>query len=762
MKSYFVFLGRNKLYAAVTVLGFALSLAFVILVALYARDEFTVDSFHKNIDRIYRVEYGNSTRSYNPPAMGPELQAAYAEVESYVRYCSMFAEVRTSFGEKIEIDCAIVDSSYFSVFSVPLIEGSPSSVMCAENDVLISERAARKLFGTIHGIVGRSIRIDRYDLDLTICGIYAEVGNSALPRPDLFVRLDMLAGESLNSYSNTILTLILLEREGTDLMAKAPDFTRFFRERGHRELRLKDVDTVTLRPFDEVYFSKVEQGLTKIGDLRFLIILIIAAAAILLFAVINYINLSVAQSGFRAREMATRRLMGSSAGAIFGKFIAESIVLCAISFVVAIAFASLVQGLFNDILQSSIDVNAELTPLKVGAALCFIGVLGLIAGVIPAFVITKFNPIEVVRGTFTYRAKKVYGKILITFQYAITVVLIGMATLIIRQTAYMQNLDLGFSTKNLYWAFNIIESNEQANVMRSRLMQINGVESVGFSQYSPLHYPMKYHGTIFGRLETFNFMSMDSTCFEMFGFRVKELSGNCSDAAVYINEKGLRRLGYDKVPDQIRTDDGNCYQIKGVVEDFHYTSLTDPIDIVLLADRADWALHVVVKTTNRDIAKELKTALDELTGGRPFKGNWLDDNVATWSDKVERQSGLILSLSILAIVISALGMLAMATYFIRQRRGEIAVRKVYGSSRSEVLSMLVWQFLKLVVIAYALAAPLIWYFGNEWLAEFPYKVQIGAVEYIVAAVVAFAVASLTILWQAYRAAVENPATAVKH
>lgn len=769
MKSYFVFLSRNKLYTAITIFGFAISLMFVVLVSLYARNEFTVDDFQQNADRIYRVQYGDQGNCYTPPAMGPDLASQYPEIEAYTCIQESNITTLTPIGEKINVRAIVADSSFFSIFSFPLIEGNPTSVLRTNFDVAISEDLANKLFGSASAAMGKSVRHYHQERDLTVNGVYANIKHSTIIPADVIIRTRGMynseATYAFEGYNASNYTLMIMGKKGADLEAKAKDFTRYLRDdRKFWVLADKFSDTITIEKFSNVYFSQAHSTGTQGGDKRFVLILIAAALAILLFAVINYINLSVAQSGFRAKEMATRRLMGSTAAVIFGKFILESVMLCTVSFFIALGLASLCQGFFNDMLQSTLNINTEFSAINIALAVSFIGLLGIISGLVPATVITKFSPIEVVRGTFTYRTKKIYSKILITFQYIITVVLIGMTTLIVQQTTFMRHMDIGFQTKNLY-AINTGVEKERTESLRSRLMQISGVEAVGFADGQPLTWGNNNSFVAGNAQQSFTIYYMDSVAFKLFGFEVLSSTGNTGDTAFYINQTGLKNLGETEVPDIVIPDNSsheNGYPIRGEVKDFNFRNLTDPISSAMIQNTLRWqANQVIIKSSDPMIVDRLKPVIDEFTNGLPFSGGWLDDDLANWTAKIERQGNLIGSLALLAIVISALGMLAMATYFIRQRSMEVAVRKVFGATRSEVLSMLMWQFLKLVAIAFVLGTPLIWYFGTAWLEGFPYRVQLGALVFLCAAFVAFMVASITVFYQAYRAMNAPTVTALK-
>lgn len=765
MKSYFVYLSRNKLYAFITIFGFAVSLMFVILMAIYTRNQLTVVADQANADRIYRFQFDQF--AYVPMPLGGDIASRYPEVESYVRTGRWDEIVQAASGEKVAANWLLADSSFFNIFSYPLLDGSPSTVLRGQNSVVISESFARKIFGTTTGLVGRNIDLPSSKNSLTVSGVMADFGRNSLFTPlDMIVNiyyLDNTWGDwDWKSHNSSNFNLYLLTKPGTDLKSKEADLFAYFKTY-FWAVQNGFVEYVKFVPLGDVYFDKVSAISTRQGDFGFVMILLAAAMVILVFAVINYVNLSVAQSGFRAREMATRRLLGSKTWAIFGKFVAESVMICFISFLLAITFASVAQDLFNSILNTSIDVMDEFSALNIGIALGFIALLGVISGLSPAWVITRFRPIEVVRGAFAYRTKKVYSKILISFQYVATIALIGSALIISQQTEFMRTKDIGFNPNGIFVADASLQSEKFAST-RARLLSIAGVEQVSFAKYAP---SLGYNNNsfVFNDVDqSFAIFEGDSVMFNILGLEAIEHSGNESDSAFWINQTGLANLGFKNAPLNFKPDKSGfgSYGIAGVVRDFNFVGITSVVGSTMLrSSNRLWEANYALIKTSQQAVPAIKTLFSELNDGAPFNSNWLSAKVERWSDSASRQGQLIGYLALLAIIISSLGMLAMATYFIQQRACEVAVRKVFGATKGEILGQLMWSFLKLVVIGYIVALPVIWYFGTDWLSGFAYRIEIGVFVYVVAGVVAFAVASLTIFWQAYKAMTASEASILK-
>lgn len=760
LNSYILFLSRNKLYTAVTLFGFAIALMFVILMAVYANGEFTKDSFHTKGDRIYMLASNESFAVAAPP-IGQDLLGRYPEIESYTRIFNDNGIVEATNQSKYATEFMVVDSTFFTIFDFPLVEGKADEVLNIPSNILLSEEFARKLFGD-QNAMGQQVKLDGYSY--TVSGIFRQFEESMFTKHDAILPVSHFKLQErmwmLERYNACNYSLILLARPGVDLRAREGDITEFFRTffwvyKNDPKLEVRMI------PLSEMYFDDhIIRGAVH-GDRRFLLILISAAMMILLFAVINYINLSVAQSGFRAKEMATRRLMGSPVWELFGKFIFESIVMCAVAFVLGFCLAMAAEPVFNDILQAQISIfdNFTLTTLLIATG--FVVLIGLISGIAPAYTITKFKPVEVVKGTFKYRTKKVYSKVLIAFQYCITIVLIGSALTIVEQTSFMRNIDPGYDLDDIYIVPHI--SDQQPSI-REELLAVPGVDRVSFALWQPLGFCNNNTMMVDGVQHSFSIFYGDSLYMDFMNFEILSRTGNISDTAYWINETGFRALGLKEGDDHFRPDgsSSDC-ALAGVIKDFHFRSMgSGPVTPAMIyCDMVDTHYTAMVKVSSEAAISGIKEVHKKYTEGAPFEGQFASDIWAELSQTEQRQARLIGYLSIIAIVISSLGMLAMANYFIQQRSLEIAVRKIFGSTRTQALRMLIVGFLQLVLMAFIVAVPLIWYFMDSWLMDFAYRISIGWLVFVIAGLVALTVAFVTVFWQSYRAVSRNPVMTLK-
>ena len=484
---------------------------------------------------------------------------------------------------------------------------------------------------------------------------------------------------------------------------------------------------------------------------------------ILLFAVINYINLSTAQSESRAREMAVRRLLGCSRKALFTRLIVESVLLCILSLLIALLLAGIAEPIFNRILQTHIWVSNLFSASNLGIGVVAIILLGLLTGVIPASVITRARPIDVVRGSFRHKTKMVYNKILIGFQYLITIVLLGCTLTMSRQIDMMLHADLGFDTANkLYLSIPDLNPGQSAG-LKNQLLQIAGVENVALVRGVPMLGSNNTSDTWHDRPISTQRFEGDSSYLKIMGFRILRDNRTDDRKAIWLNETAMQAM---ELPDSASYCEYFKCPIAGIVQDFRYRDLTHPAEPCIIEHMQDnyWPWACIIQLTNLDSPVTLRTierVYREYTGGMPCEYKTYDEVMHQQYAAQQRMSDILFGFTLVAILISALGILAMATYFIRQRSMEIAVRKVFGSTNREVLQRLVLHFVRYVLAAFVIAVPVIWYLMHDWLSQYVLRIPLSWTIFALAGLTALAIAVATVFGQSWRAANSNPVDAIK-
>ena len=782
-RSFFNFLGRNKLFTAINVFGFAVSLVFVILLGLYVQDELSVDSFHANRDRIYRVQYDEGATL--SPAFAPTFAERYPEIESWTRIygpeVSIIEPVAGFTDGKVDARTMYADSSFFTIFSFPLLEGDRSTVMRTRDEAVLSASFARKLFGG-EPAVGKSFTTGGFTY--VVSGVAADFEHTHFEPADLILRADNAfrwMGEDDCAESMTELNgghdygVYLMGRVNSDLAARLTpqEMDRCFKQ----DLRLglftnNEWHNPRIIPLDEVYLSPLAAHCTRSNNSTYLLMLGATALVILLFAVINYINLSVAQSGFRAQEAAMRRLLGGSRAQLFGNFVTESLLVCAFSFGMALLLAEAVEPWFRDLLQTQVSLAMGMTWKNVALAAGVVLGVGVLAGLTPAYVLTRFKPIDVVRGTFRRKTKMVYSRVLIVFQYVITIVLIGCTLTIIRQIGFMCHSDLGFDAAQVVACRNRCETAEQQDGVRGELMAIPGVAGVSFSSMAPglgQASGWYFHDDIEGHNHDLWSYGVDTAYLSVMGIVPLRETGlrQPNGSRIWLNETAWKDLGL--APDATEytraEQERHKFRIAGLVPDFSTGNFAEKRYALLIeATPGARGRQIFIRVESSDpfaVRDRIGERYNKAFGGNYFDGQFLQQRVEDMYREQRRMSSMVGLFSLLAIVISALGMLAMSTYFMRQRAQEVAVRKVFGATDREVLTRLVMSFLRLVVIAFVVAVPVIWYLMSGWLGGYAYRIPLSWTIFALAGGAAFVIAFGTVLWQSLKATRANPILSIR-
>jgi len=762
-RAFLNFLGRNKLYTAINIFGFSVSLMFVILLITYTRQEYAVDQFHSNKERIFRL--CNESGSCFAPLIGRDLKDRYPEIDTYVRIHSS-NEIITGEGHHLKARYLLADPDFFKVFSFTLAQGDTTQALRSKNCALLSETFARQLFPE-GDYLNKTVTIKGVKVPVT--GILHAFGNSHMVTPDIMLSyeewLPILNWSEVfkQGYANASFPLYIMLKPNADLSTKVPEIlsrlkTYYwpYQEEHTRELSVK--------PLTELYFSSgLLGGTCRYGNQKLIGILSSAAMLILLFAVINYINLSMAQSESRAREMAVRRLLGCPRKALFARLIAESVILCTVSALIALLLARMAEPVFNRIMQTQISIDNifSIGPLTAGTVI--IVSLGILTGVIPSTVITKVHPIEVVRGTFRYRTKMTYNKILIGFQYLITIIMLGCTLTMFRQIDMMLHTDPGFDTSNKLYLPIRNMNGYQASGLKNRLLQIAGVENISRVRGVPMFANNNSSGVWHNKPIHLEIFEGDSAYVSLMGFRKIQDNRNFAQDAIWLNRTAMREL---ELPDNASYCEYLRSPIAGIVDNFLHQDLThntQPCVIKPLPEK-EWCWAFVIQLTDEyssTTLQEIKQAYSEYTGGMPIDYNTFDDVMHRQYAAQQRMSDILFGFTLVAILISALGILAMATYFIRQRSMEIAVRKVFGSTNREVLQRLILHFVRYVLAAFVIAVPVIWYLMHDWLSQYVLRIPLSWTIFALAGLTALAIAVATVFGQSWRAANSNPVDAIK-
>lgn len=793
MRTYLKWLSRNRLYTAVNVVGLSVALAFVTVIGLYAQMEFGRDRWHAKSDRIYslflRTDGEESESSHW--AMQPLLCSHFPEIEASCGVSTCSAELQLANQEKKDAALMCADPNFFQMFDFPLVEGSPEQVLQTPNSVVLTEETAKLLFGD-SSAMGKDVVLND-SLHMQVTGVMKQLNHTYMAKVDAVVSTEMapvLGGyygykdESMNSYGNT--RVYLLAREGSDLPSQLPTMNRLLAQR----VWLFKPDSpfpsaLTMHRLADIYFLPHEaaEGTTQ-GNRQQAQLLMLAGLVILLFAVMNYINLTMAQSTFRMREMAMRRLLGAQRWSVMARLISESLMLCLLSLVLAVVLVYAAEPYLNTLLTSSdtpynhfssfsaidiIQADDLWQPLNLLALLAFTLLLGCLAGLMPAIVTSSAKPIEVVRGAFNRKTKMYFSRLFIIFQHVVTIVLIGVALTMWLQIRHLVSAPLGYNTERLmYITTHRWSQDKKLSLLFEEVKKLAGVEEAVVGMHTPLSGGNNNTEEIDGRQVPFQFFAWSEGFMQLMGINVLEDYGTRG-------KNGLRRFVTPRVlaefglPADARSFTIDCapMQVDGLIEPFKLGNILSDMDRPIIVEESPhpFCRNILLKYTGDEKALRRQIApLFEHIFERPMEAS----NCMTYEEMLTNEFKsqinilqLVTLFGFVSLVVSLLGLLAMSTYYIQQRRREVAVRKVFGSTNREVLVRLLRQFMSYVGIAFILSIPIIYYICSHWLSQYSYRIALSPWIFVAAGFVCFIISLLTVIVQSWRAASENPVSNIK-
>ena len=787
MKSYFRFLSRNKLYTLINIAGLVVSLMFIILMGDYTWRQYSIDSWHKNADRIYLT--GSGEDFFMWPQAAQEINAMCPEIEQTC--CVMSQNGRIKYGQREVKEgdkengiIMLADSTFFHFFDFELTKGDKRTALDAPDKCVITERLAQRLFGE-KAPIGESLQIvgkrsvfmnheDPYDSTLvyTVSGIVKDFDRTVLPNETQLIanmeRFPQVMGYTLRphsfAYSSTgACKAFLMLHPGATLDAKKKVIEDYLAK--NYMWAHMDNQEFFATPLTDIMFAPQNNGYgMQKGDKTRLHILLAAVLAILFFAVSNYINLTVANTGFRAKEMATRRLFGSSQYQISLKLIAESTLMIAVAFLIGFALAFCFQDDAAELFKGKIALLNDINLGTVSVCLGFILLVGIISGIMPSYQISRFQPIDIVKGNFRYQSKMVMGRLFIIVQNVVTVTMLTAALVIWLQLNHLIHAPLGFNTERLYYV-NTPEGKSQT--VRSQLEKMPFVESIGeYSGTTFVTYSSSIRSITNGDKLTSLFLTdLDSTAFTLYGLDILKDYGNTSNG-YYLNEDAKHRLELTDDDREMVWGKDETAPISGILKDFHRINVLHEAEpfAIRVQEHVDNPNFLV--KTNGD--KQAKTAFVEMMRelGVPEEAmEWsvssLEEGIAETFEDQQNTLKIITLFTIIAVIISVMGYVGMSLFFIRQRQKEIGIRKIMGSTSHEVMTLMLRTFCAPLLVSFVIAIPISWYVMNDWLTNFSYRIALSPWIFTATCAFALLVAILSVGFQIIKAVRTNPVESIK-
>lgn len=817
LKNFFKVALRNllkrKTYTLINILGLATGMAVCLLIVLFVQSELNYDQQHKKGKNIYRLVldriYPGRTTSYSfiPQSIGAAVKAEFPEVQESVRLFNFTGDNGNFFlriGNKVfeEKRVLAADSNFFRVFSCKILKGDPATALMKPNSVVINETTAKKYFGSADAAINKTFETQDNNNNNNIFQITAICADWPENSHFLFDLLISTTGfeftRELNYINFSAHTYLLLRPGATakTLEAKFPliikkyvagDIEKRFGESIEQFFKEGNGYHYHLQPLQKIHLiSDMEGELRPNGSLKAVYIFSLVAIFILALACINFINLSTARSMERAREVGIRKTFGSERKALIAQFLLESVVISFISILIAFGLIALLLPLFNQLSGKSLTVIYFLQPLNILFILAFAVTIGLIAGLYPAFVLSSFKPILVLKGRF--KSQK-YGLALrnglVVFQFAISVILIVSTIMVNQQMRYMLGEKIGFRKDHVIMVERTDLLGQQTKAFKTELAKISGVESVSGTSAMPGQqnfFGLSYQEVGSKEQVTGRGIFVDDSYPKVLGLELKEgrffsKEFSTDSLALILNEKAVNELKLKnpvgtrfKSPDPfLNAPDGSSYiyTVIGVVKDFHFQSLHQKIAPLFFnysgkfgEVSATTALRI--KAGNfKDAVAAVENTWKKFVKDRPFHYAFLDQTLARQYLSEQTTQKIFTIFSSLAIFIACIGLLGLAAYTTQQRTREISVRKVLGATVGNIVAMLSKDFLKLVLVAALIAFPIAWWGMHKWLQNFEYKINIGWWVFAIAALAATLVALFTISFQAIRAAIANPVKSLR-
>lgn len=794
MKYFFRFLKNNPLYAVINVVGLALSLMFVILIGDYTYRQFSIDKWHRNHERIYVLgtENGNSLLSW--PDCAHSLKDRYPEVEDvccvYMHNGKIKHEDRVY--EEAQGDNAgnimLADSNFFRFFDFKMIDGDRETALDSPEKCVVTESLAKALFPDGNAL-GQPLQIegtryvfvsddngDPYDSSLvyTVSGVIKDLDKTVFLNETAVIanferapqvlgyrlRNDLMASGPLGS----TLSFLML-RPGASLEDKIEDLTSYCIE-SIPVFNFYGNTKAAIIPLDDLMFAPQNTGAgLQTGDKSLLGILLAVVLAILMFAVTNYINLTVANTGFRAKEMATRRLLGSDGLGISLELIGESTLMVFISFIIGGALALLLEDKMAVLFKGKIDILKDINFSTVSVSLLFIVLTGIISGIMPTISLSKYKPIDVVKGSFRYHSKMVLSRIFIILQNVITMTMMTATLTILLQMSHLVKAPLGYNTENIYRV-----SSDNPEVLRNALKSqpfIQGIGSFSGTSLDGNYCSMstrkdKDNNNLLVYLTTW-----DKEFIDIMGINLVK-DNHLSGDVKYINEELAGKLSLGDGESEVTWGDGSVTQVAGVFSNFHMTNILDPYQPFMITvkdtDEIEDPNFMVKTDGSPDARKKLCDLIKEVDGTTEdldWKLQSVDDNIKASLNEEKNTMRIVSIFTGVAVLISILGFIGMSLFFIRQRKKEIGVRRIMGSTTNEVLSLLLTKFCAPLLVSFIFAVPLSWFIMDKWLESFSYRIGLSPWIFIASGAVSLLIAVVSIFFQTLHAAHSNPADAIR-
>lgn len=802
---------KSKVFSFINIIGLSVGLTCCMLIAVYLYNEISYDSYHKNIGQLYElatnfVKDGEEHKTPNTPApMAAAMKNEFPEIQQTARLMPLFAEDKTLLQYKpaggeiksfYETKGFMADASFFSLFTYNFIEGNAATALAEPNTIVLSEEIAKKFFGD-QSALNKVIHVNSNtngEFDFKVTGVYRPMDKPTQIAARFFIsvgggNIEQFMKQQTDMVSNNMFSTFLLLKPGSDANRLESKFPAFVDKYMGKDLKAagfyKKQFLIPVR--DMHVYSGLSNDVSSSGTVSVTYLYILGSIALftLLIACINFMNLSTARSSKRSAEVGIRKVLGAQRGSLVKQFMGESVLMSVIAFVIALGATELLLPAFSTISGKHLTINFSSEWFIVLGFFLLAIIAGLLAGSYPAFYLSSFQPVKVLKGKFKNSLSAVaLRKGLVVFQFIISVVLIIASVVINNQMHFLRSTDLGFSkdqqiviplrSTNAKTAYASLENDIRNNQF---------VSNVGASLYypgivNPSDQLMYKDGKTMNDAKDVHTNYVDESMLQTLD--IKPVAGRIfskdfpadTNFTIILNEEAIKQIGFSSpqqaIGQKVHMDfrgQSYAWTVIGVVKDFHFEDLHLPISPYgfQLNNQPNYN-YLIVHSKAADVApllKSIETSWHKFNPNEPFEYSFLDQDFQKNYEAENRLSAIVSYFTIIAILISCLGLFGLATFSAEQRTKEIGVRKVLGASVTGIVALLSKDFLKLVAISIVIASPVAWWIMNKWLQDFSYRTNISWTVFVITTITALLIALATISFQAIRAALSNPVKSLR-
>jgi putative ABC transport system permease protein len=781
---------KDKVYSSINILGLTIGITCSLFLLMYILDELSYDRYHKNADNIYRVvsnikEPDNAfTWAVVQNPLADELQDNYPEVKNAVRFYGMNRNMYKN-GDKqfYEQDFYLTDSTVFDMFSYTFLAGDPTTALDEPFNIVLTEKLAKKYFGS-EVPLGQSMQNQQGE-NFKVTGVIKNVPvNSHFIFDALISKSTRPQVANNNSWGNFGVYTYIQLPPNYDLSKMYPVLDKIIKEKVNPvfdQVGIK-VQYELQRMTDIHLHSKIQDEAESGGDISYIYIFGAVAAFMLIIACINYMNLATARSATRAKEVGVRKVMGSQRAQLVYQFITESVVLVLASLVISLILIYALLPAFNQLANKQLPFSYITQPIVLLSLVAIIVVVGVVGGSYPAFYLSGFNPVAVLKGRLAVKGGNViFRKSLVVLQFAISVFMLISTLIVFSQLSYMRNKDLGFDKSRIIRIDLSRETMANATTLSEQLKQNSEIESVGRANSSP----GQGVGKILMQVDDnenklvdrgVDLFAADYEFVNTLGMEIVEGRNFSREIpsdttfAVLVNEAMVKRMAWTNPIGKRFVFGGGPggpqeRKVIGVIKNYHQNSLYDAIEPLLIL-RGDQLNYVFVKAKSGDVRQSLASiekTWKEVYPNNPFEYNFLDQDFDSQYKADEKRSTIFTAFSSLTIVIACLGLLGLAAFTTEQRTKEIGVRKVIGASVPSLVALVSKEFFILVGLGLIVAFPVAWYFTNGWLQNFAYRIELKNQwpTFVISSLLAFVITMGTVGFHVVRSAIANPVRSLR-